>query len=226
MNWTLVTGGAKGLGASICHELAKKGYPVIIQYRTSRQQAEEVQKRCVELGVKAEIIQGDFSSEGSTQKFIDECKKRFQALENLVNNVGNYLVKPLLETSMTEWRELYQSNVFSALQLIEGLLPTSSIVNIGVVGVQRVDSYSPAYTASKMTLWMMTKTLAKDLKGIRVNMISPGYMENAVDLPADLSKLPQGRAIELTEVAKLVPFLFENPSITGQNIEIAGGVRL
>ena len=57
-------------------------------------------------------------------------------------------------------------------------------------------------------------------------MISPGYLENAVDLPADLSSLPQGRAVPFKEVAAAVLFLLENPSITGQNLEVAGGVRL
>lgn len=233
MNWTLVTGAAKGLGSAICVELAKKGYPVVIHYRNSLSEAEEVKQQCLQLGVKAEIIQGDFSSSDSTRQFINEYKMRFQALTNLINNVGNYRVDPFFTTSSTDWEELYQTNVFSPVQLIQEFCPSiilkkGSIINIGVAGIHSVpaDTYSLAYTASKMTLWMITKTLAKELKEVRVNMISPGYLENAVDLPKDLSRLPQGRAVTLKEAAVLVPFLFENPSITGQNIEVAGGVRL
>lgn len=233
MNWTLVTGAAKGLGAAICIELAKKGYPVLIHYRRSLSKAEEVRNQCVQLGVPAEMIQGDFATGETTAHFIAEATSRFQNIENLINNVGNYRVESFCNTPLMDWYELFQTNVFSVIQLIQGFKGSisankGSIINIGVVGIQSVpaDSYSPAYTASKMTLWMITKTLAKELKEIRVNMISPGYLQNAVDLPKDLSCLPQGRAVSFSEVANLIPFLFENLSITGQNIEVAGGVRL
>ena len=223
-----MTGGAIGLGAAICLELAQKGYPVIIHYRNSLARAENLRQECLQLGVEAEIIQGDFAAEASTAQFIQEYRTRFQTVDHLIHNVGNYLIKPLLKTRIAEWKDLYQTNVFSVLQMIQELPPASSIINIGLAGIQSVpaDIYSPAYTASKLTLWMITKSLAKQLNKIRVNMISPGYLENAVDLPADLSSLPQGRAVPFKEVAAAVLFLLENPSITGQNLEVAGGVRL
>jgi NAD(P)-dependent dehydrogenase (short-subunit alcohol dehydrogenase family) len=64
--------------------------------------------------------------------------------------------------------------------------------------------------------------------GIRVNMISPGYLENAVDLPLDLQVLPLKRAGRLSEVADIVADLFEPAYsyVTGQNIEVAGGICL
>lgn len=233
--WTLVTGAAKGLGSAICMELAKKLKPVVIHYRRSQLEAELLREKCLKLGSNAEIIQGDFSSEQSLNQFIENYLSRFTITKNLINNVGNYEIDSALNTSIAVWKKLYQSNFFSPLKLIQELMPSITvhkgvILNIGVTGVSSADVYATAYTSTKLSLWMATKSLAKELvgTGVRVNMVSPGYLENAVDLPSDLSSLPQGRAITLEETARLVAFLLEdqNSSITGQNIEIAGGVRL
>jgi NAD(P)-dependent dehydrogenase (short-subunit alcohol dehydrogenase family) len=237
MEWTLVTGAGQGLGSAICLELAKRGYPLVIHYRTNREKAEEVQRQCLTFGVKAELISGDFSSYQQTSEFLKEYRARFGSTKNLINNVGNYLVKPLLDTPMADWNDLYQTNLLSPVQIMQELVPSiknlrGSIVNIGVVGIQAVpaDKYAPAYTSTKLALWMITKSLAKELasQGVRVNMVSPGYLENAVDLPQDISSLPQQKTVSLEEAALVVAFVLDekNSSITGQNIEIAGGVRL
>ena len=77
---------------------------------------------------------------------------------------------------------------------------------------------------------MLTKTLAKELAPykVRVNMVSPGLLENAVDLAENLPKMPMKRAGKLDEVAKAVAFLLDpsNEYITGQNLEVAGAARL
>lgn len=236
MSWTLVTGAAKGLGSTICLELARRGHSVVIHYRESQSEAEDLRAQCLKLGVKAEIIKGDFSKEESLLAFLQEYTSRFSNTKNLINNVGNYHIAQALDTPIDLWKDLYQTNFFAPIQIIQSLMASiiqskGSIINIGVVGIQSVpaDLYSPAYTSSKLSLWMTTKSLAKELvsKGVRVNMVSPGYLENAVDLPENLSTLPQGRPVSLNETAKLVAFLLDDSqSITGQNIEIAGGVRL
>ena len=236
MSWTLVTGAAKGLGSEICLELARRGHSIVIHYRESQREAEDLKRECLKLGVKAEIIKGDFSKEEDLLAFSKECMLRFPDMKNLINNVGNYYIGSTLETPIDLWKDLYQTNFFVPIQIIHSLMPSivqlkGSIINIGVVGIHAVpaDLYSPAYTSSKLALWMITKSLAKEYasKGVRVNMVSPGYLENAVDLPDNLSLLPQGRPVSLDETAKLVAFLLdENQSITGQNLEIAGGVRL
>lgn len=237
MNWTLVTGSAKGLGSAICLELAERKMPVVIHYNTSKEEALLLQEQCREKGTLAEIIQGDFSTPLLTQSFLDRYLKAFPDTKHLINNVGNYVIDSFLNTPADLWNDLYQVNVFSPIQLMLALVPSinrlkGSIVNLGVVGIQSVpaDTYATLYTSSKLSLWMATKSLAKELlpTGVRVNMVSPGYLENAVDLPEDLSKLPQKRAVALSETARLIAFLLDekSSSITGQNIEIAGGVRL
>ena len=79
MAWTLVTGGAKRLGAEICRTLAKEGYPILVHYRSSKDEADTVVKDCRRLGVQAEAIQGDFSSPKATDEFIQDVTRFIEA---------------------------------------------------------------------------------------------------------------------------------------------------
>jgi NAD(P)-dependent dehydrogenase (short-subunit alcohol dehydrogenase family) len=236
--WTLVTGGAKGLGAEICKTLAMRGHNILIHYRSSYEEAISIKDVCCAYGVKADIIQGDFSSLEQVNAFIMTLQERFpDSVANLVNNVGNYCISHPLETADEEWLALFQTNLHAPVALMRALMPIlvllkGSIVNIGVAGINHVpsDVYSTAYTASKLALWMTSKALAKEFapKGVRVNMVSPGVLENAVDAGSAIKSVPMGRLGLLKEVARVVAFLLDddNSYITGQNIEVGGGVRL
>lgn len=237
MTWILVTGAAKGLGAQICLSLAGSGHNVVVHYNTSQKEAESIVDKCRLLGVKAEMIQGDFSTTESGQDFISRYLGRFSDTSVLINNVGNYLLKSASETNLKEWEDLFQTNLTFPFMLTNALIPLlkkarGHLINIGVNGIHngRADTYATVYTITKYGLWMLTKSLAKELAphGVRVNMVSPGLMENAVDLEAILPLVPMKTATSLNEVADLITFLLkpENAHLTGQNIEVAGGLRL
>lgn len=237
MKWTLVTGGAKRLGAEICRTLARQGHSLVIHYRTSQKEAEEVAAYCRNLGVKAETLQGDFVSRGSTEEFLTRYLSHFSETQFLVNNVGSYLTAPASETTLEEWEALFQSNANAPFAIIKSLAEPlkrhqGAIVNLGIAGLEssRADLYSTAYTCAKLSLLKLTRSLAREWAAsqVRVNMVSPGYLENAVDLPRDLASLPMRRPAALSEVSGMIAYLLSSDSryITGQNIEIAGGVRL
>ena len=234
--WTLVTGGAQRLGAEICRTLAADGYSIVVHYRQSEHEALQVVEECQAYGVKAQVIQGDFSTQENTIDFIQRYVQEFPNTQNLVNNVGNYLVKSAFNTSVEEYQQLFQTNLFAPIALTNALIPAlrhrqGCVINIGIAGLltDRADIYSTAYTMTKKCLWGWTKSLALELASeeIKVNMVSPGYIDNAVDLP-DPKKLPMRRPATEHEIARTIAFLMQKESgyITGQNIEIAGGVRL
>lgn len=235
--WTLVTGGAKRLGAEMCRTLAAKGHSILIHYHTSNQQAEQVVEECLALGVNAACICGNFSSRKGTEIFAQEVLKRYPQVRFLINNVGNYIIKKGTETSIDDWYDLFETNVHAPFILSRAFIPSikesrGAIINIGTTGIDHIhgDSYSTAYSCTKMALLMLTRSLAKELAPslVRVNMVSPGYMSTAVDLPEDVSTLPMHRAAIPPEVAQVVAFLLEDSKsyITGQNIEVAGGLNL
>jgi len=233
MKWILVTGSAKRLGADICLKLAEQKQAVVIHYRTSKKEALETAEKCRLLAAQAEVIQGDFSSQSTLDAFIDEYLKRFPDTKGLVNNVGNYLIKTASNTSLTEWHDLFQTNLTTPFTLIKALAPSikqaaGSIVNLGRSGAALSSTYSPIYNLTKTALETLTQSFALEFAPhkVNVNMVSPGYLVNSVDMQP-FEKFPMKRPGHLSEVSHLVAFLMrpENQYITGQNIEVAGAFR-
>lgn len=234
--WTLVTGGSKHLGAKICQTLASEGLSIVVHYNKSENEALNIVNECIQYGIQAHSIQGDFSTLSSVQNFIQRYNKTYPKTKNLINNVGPYLIKPLLQTSMMEWNFLYQTNLFAPLNLIQGLLPSiidqkGSVINIGMCGIEnhQISIKTTAYRMAKQNLLYLTKALAIQLakSGVRVNMVSPGYLDISESIP-NMNAIPMGRLGSAMEVARVIAFLLkeENSYITGQNIEVAGGVGL
>ncbi|MGA8165141.1 MAG: SDR family oxidoreductase [Waddliaceae bacterium] len=237
MAWALVTGGAKRLGAEICRTLAKNGYDVLIHYRRSAHEAQDIQQRCLRYGVRAETLQGDFSTTESMQTFIKELKAQYPKIAIVINNVGNFFAGSALQTPLEEGMALFQLNLHTPLALIQALIPSlkteqGSVINIGMAGINSIkaDEKYTLYRMAKMSLLMLTKSLAKELASshVRVNMVSPGELTISSSLSQTRSLLPMQRAATVEEVAKVVAFLLSPDSayITGQNIEVAGGLAL
>lgn len=235
MKWVLVTGGAKGLGATICLELAKAGYAIAIHYRSSKKAAEELASQCVKAGVEAEIIEGDLSNFATLKKFMEEYKERFFQTKAIIHNVGAYFVQPFLETSLEDLDYLFKANFFAPFYITREMQKSlidsqGSVIHIGQTGVGkgRVKKGAPAYFLSKQALYHLTQSFAFELApyNVRVNMVSPGILENSKD--GDEYFIPMHRRGLLQEVASFVVFLLDekNNYITGQNIEIAGGFGL
>lgn len=234
--WTLVTGGAKNLGADICIDLAKNGYSVLVHYNTSHSEALEVVKICQKLGAEAACVQGDFSTPAGAEAFTKKVLDQYPNIGNLINNVGSYLIKSGLETSLDEWLDIFQTNINTPFILSRAFADTiklnqGSIINIGVAGIQNAhaNTYCTAFICAKHALWSLTCSLAKELAPhqVRVNMVSPGFLNTSVGLP-DVSTLPMGRAASPREVSDVIVFLLSNNNryITSQDIEVAGGLKL
>ncbi len=235
MKWVLVTGGAKGVGEAISYALASEGHSIAVHYRNSKLDAQRVAEKCRQIGVQSEIIQGDFSTIPDLKTFVENYKNRFNDTKAIIHNVGKYLILPLLETSLEGLSDLFQENFLSPFYITKSLLSSliasrGSIIHIGETGVAKggPKREAPAYFMSKEALWQLTRSYALELApyGVRVNMVSPGILENTID--SETKNLPMKRAGKLEEIASLVAFLLreENHYITGQNIEVAGGFGL
>lgn len=235
MSWTLITGGALRLGAEIARTLAEKQRDLVIHYKTSKREAEELVESLRKTGVKAELLQGDFSTFDLAEDFIARYLARFPVSGGVVCNVGDLLFGSPLQTRPEELSALFQTHLMATLMLLQALTPSlkaqkGQIVTIGMVGSGevRANTHAFGYNLCKTGLWMLTKSLAKELAPdqVTVNMVSPGYMEESVDLPKDLRQIPMGRLARFEEVARVVSFLMDPASsyITGQNIQVAGGL--
>jgi 3-oxoacyl-[acyl-carrier protein] reductase len=235
--WVLVTGGAKNLGREIALKLAQSGFSVIIHYRTSSIDAEKVADVCRSYHIEARTLQGDFSTLEQAKALALAAKKLTGGLFGIVNNVGSYFWKSALVTPIEDAEKLFTTNFFTPIALIQESIEDIKkekgvIVNIGSSGLvrQKADTYAPFYHASKQALLYLTRSFAKELAPfhVRVNMVSPGKLEHSIDLHDMSHSLPFGRPVRSEEVADMVSYLFseKSMSITGQNIEVAGGFGL
>lgn len=231
--WTLVTGGAKGLGAALCLALAEKGHSVVVHYNHSQKEALEVVAQCQAFGREAASIQGDFYSVASVKDFVLRYLQQFPETTVLINNVGDYLIRSALQTSLDDWIYLFQVNLHTPFILTQAIIPSllrnkGQIINIGASGLNRqsANTYSTAYFLTKQGLWGLTLALARELapEGVCVNMVSPGQL----DISIDHVQIPMRRPAACWEVCRVVNFLLDPESdyITGQNIEVAGGLGL
>jgi NAD(P)-dependent dehydrogenase (short-subunit alcohol dehydrogenase family) len=236
-NWTLVTGASRHLGAHIAEGLAKEGKAVVIHYNKNQDEANKVLQKCKAYGASAEIIQGDFSNLNSVQKFIKEYQARFSDTQNIIHNVGPYFIGNIQDTPSDVWQEMMQTNFFAPVFITQALMKNiqerkGSVISLGVVGLnsQKAEGYAPAYFIAKAALWNFTKSLALELKNsdVRVNMVSPSYLEESIDQPKDINHMLFQRTVYFQEIVDVILFLFSQKAcmITGQNIEVSGGIRL
>ncbi|MCA9319706.1 MAG: SDR family oxidoreductase [Planctomycetes bacterium] len=233
----LVTGGARRLGRHLALELARAGADVYVHFLSSESEAASVVAEIQGLGREAWAVSADLGSPGGAEQLARAVLDRGSRLDILINNVGNYLVKPLADCGGDDFRAQLETNLIAPQilirQLMEAMSPGPSwIVNLGYAGVENLCSHpeATAYQISKTGLFVLTKSWAEVLgaRGVRVNMLSPGQLDNSVDLPDKIGAvIPLQRAGRMHDVWKALAFLLDSESyVTGVNIDVAGGYRL
>lgn len=230
----LVTGSAKGVGRAILLGLAADGHDVAVHYRSSEYEAQAVRDEAEALGARAVVLRADVTLESEAKGLVDEAHGAFGRLDVLVNNVGNYHQGPLEELSSDTWREMFASNLDATFYTCQRALPylraapaRGRIVNIGYAGAEQIKARPSivAYGIAKTGVILYSKALAKTeaSRGVTVNVVSPGVMENSVSKP--LQEIPMGRLGRLEELVAAVKYLVspEADYVTGVTIEVAGG---
>ncbi|WP_017718190.1 bifunctional dihydropteridine reductase/dihydrofolate reductase TmpR [Kamptonema formosum] len=229
----LVTGAAKGIGRAIALDLANKGFDVAVHYNRSVSAAREVADFAASFGVKALTLQADVTDPEEVRYLVGSAAEQLGGLSVVVNNVGNYLKKPIEDVNVEEWHEILNSNLNATFYVTQAALPHlkaagwGRIVNLGFAGAQNLiarPSIAP-YAIAKTGIILYTKALAKQLikYNITANVVSPGVAETSVSQP--LEQIPSGRLATLDELVRAVDFFIAPDSdyITGQVVEIAGG---
>jgi len=233
----IVSGGSKGIGASIVETLASSGFDVVLNYRFSADKANDIASKFSNVVT----FQADVSDHAQVKSLVDFTISKFGRIDLLVNNAGIDFINTLSDTSDSDFDTVLRNNLYSAFYLSKEVSPyminakSGLIINIssiwGIVGA----SCEMAYSVSKAGLDAMTKSLAKELgpSNIRVNSIAPGIIDT--DMNSFLSKeelseivndIPLERIGLPSDVANTVLFLDKNSYITGQVIQVTGGWNL
>jgi 2-keto-3-deoxy-L-fuconate dehydrogenase len=175
----LVTGGASGIGAATCRELARAGAEVIVA-DLNLPAAEALASELVHASLRARAVAMDVTSAAS----IASAAATIPKLDILVNNAGIGLVGDVAATSEEDFERVMRVNVYSVFLVTKAMLPLllktrGSIVNIGSVAGQVGVKQRFAYCASKGAVIAMTRQLAVDYpQQLRVNCIAPGTVQS------------------------------------------------
>lgn len=240
-----VSGATSGIGEATARLFASEGAKVAlvgIDAERGRQVASEI----AAAGGRALYLPCDVAREADVKASIDRAVEAFGGLQVLVNNAGVIQVKLLHEQTEEEWDHLMAVNVksifFSVKHAIPQLRrnPRSHIVNVGSVSSFVGQAATPAYTASKGAVLLLTRSIALDYAadGVRANCVCPGITDTPMlrahlaaqpdpeaALVKRLRRVPLKAALRPEEVARAVLYLATEDSagVTGTSLVIDGG---
>ena len=247
----IITGGGRGIGAAIAHQLAWLGANLSLLGRDMdrlHETAEAIRNRC---DSQVETHQVDVTDLASVVKAFADAVEPLGRAHILINNAGQAKASALPEMKPELWQQMLNANLTSVFYCTQQVLPAMAeagegrVVNIastaGLKGARKIS----AYCAAKHGVIGFTRALALEYAkaGVTINAVCPGYTETemfdrAVDglvqamgktpeeAKAMLSRTnPQGRIVKAKEVADAVAWLCSPgaTSITGQAIVVAGG---
>ena len=237
----VVTGGTRGIGRAIVLKLADEGANIVINYRNSDKEAEELKAILEEKGVKVLTVKCDISNFEDSKKLIDKCKEEFGKIDILVNNAGitkDTLIMRMKEEDFDSVIDVNLKGTFNCAKHASAIMlkqKFGKIINMtSVVGITGNAGQSN-YAASKAGVIGLTKSLARELgsRGITVNAVAPGFINT--DMTSVLSDKVKEEAIKNIplkklgnpeDIANLVGFLASDSAnyITGQVINVDGGM--
>lgn len=230
---TLVTGGARRVGAAIVRACAARGDAVVIHAAHSVDEAEQLARALRHDGARVAVAIADLRAPSAAAALIAEAHAAFGRLDVLVNSAANFVHAPLLQITPQQWDDAFALNVRAPFFLAQAaamcMMPGGVIVNIADhLAFETVPSMV-AHAAAKAALVHVTRTLARALApAIRVNAIAPGLVAapeewSEADLARFLKHVPLGRAGHDDDVANAVCWLVDASYVTGVVLPVDGG---
>jgi NAD(P)-dependent dehydrogenase (short-subunit alcohol dehydrogenase family) len=231
----LVTGAAKRIGRSIALRLAKEGADVVVNYATSKAEAEELTSEIQSLGRRAIAVHADVSRRADVQRMFVTVDKEFGRLDILVNNAGMFFEAKFEELTDEQWDRIMNANLKSQFLCAQAAAPVMKrqghgrIINLSSLGgILPWPAYTH-YCVSKAGVVMLTRCLARALAPeTLVNSVAPGTIQFPGEPPDQdyIKRVPLHRTGTGDDIADAVMYFATADFITGQVIAVDGGRTL
>ena len=231
----LVTGGGRGIGRAIALALAESGADVAVNYRQRAGDADGVAESIVKLGRKAVAVQADVSMSAAVAAMIARVEAELGPIDILVNNAGMALRRGLEDLDEADFDRTIAVNLKSAFLCTQAVLPGmrarrwGRIVNVSSGAARGAGIVGVHYNASKAGMEGLTRGYAARLvkEGITVNAVAPSLVVTDMTQSAAeaAAKVPLGRMGLPEEVALAVLMVLANPYMTGQTVQVNGGLH-
>ena len=243
----LVTGSSKGIGKAVAIALAENGADVIINYKSSENEANALAKDLLAIGSRVAVIRADVSSDKDVQRMIRTAKKSMGGdIDILVNNAGTQVALSTLEDMTLElWNRVMGINLTGAMLCSKYVIPDMKKKGWGrIINVSSISARSGGgpkgipYASAKGGLSTFTKGLAKELGpfDITVNAIAPGVILTEIhekfstkkNLQSLKKQIPLQRLGQPEDVVGTALFLVSDSAsyVTGETIAVNGGLRM
>lgn len=235
----VVTGSSRGIGLAIAKQLADDGHQVVLNSRIPLKP--EVLEQFADAKLEVGTIVGDVSDFADAERMITAVKEQYGRIDVLVNNAGITRDGLVMRMKEEDFDQVIATNLKGCFNMARHTTPimlkqrSGTIINVSSVSGIMGNAGQVNYAASKAGVIGLTKSLARELasRSITVNTIAPGFIET--DMTAEMSErvteamlgeIPLKRFGQAEEVASAVKFLMENRYVTGQTIEVNGGLHI
>jgi NAD(P)-dependent dehydrogenase (short-subunit alcohol dehydrogenase family) len=236
----IVTGGSRGLGKTMCHELANNGVKVAFASR-NEEAGHRALKELKKTTDDCFYIKTDVRDYTQVQNLVKKTVEKFGMLDFMINNAGIFIGSSILDIKQEDLHNIFKVNVFGLIYCTQ--IAAKEIIKEGhggrIINVSSIIGMTgklgcSAYTATKGAVNALTKNMAIDLApyNILVNTIVPGVCDSEINAhigeegrKISMKKIPLNRWASPEEIAKGVLYLCSDLStyVTGESLVIDGG---
>ena len=233
----LVTGASRGIGKAIALALANAGADIAVNFNTQGEAAEEVRQAIRAAGRKCIAVQADVSKTADVERLVKTVEKDLGPITILVNNAGIAKMLPADQVTEEIFEHFLRVNLTSVFLVTQRVLAGmraarwGRIINVSSIAAQTGGIIGLHYAASKAGILGLTRSYASQFakEGITANAIAPGLIETDItaELPSEIaSRIPVGTLGSADDVGRIAVLLAESKSITGQTLNINGGLYM